>query len=57
MKQSHETEKKKGFYSQKKTDKKRGHGAFLYYCALTVISTWTPKINITADHNYTAKNS
>ena len=30
----------------KKTDKKGGNGTFLYFFALTVISTWTPKITL-----------
>ena len=44
-KQCHQT--KKGSHShKKKTDKKGGHGTFLYFFALTVISTWTPKITL-----------
>ena len=32
--------------TKKKTDKKGRHGTFLYFFALTVISTWTPKITL-----------
>ena len=35
------TKKKK-----KKTDKKGGHGTFLYIFASTVISNWAPKITL-----------
>ena len=43
-KQCHQT--KKRIHSQKKLTKKGGHGTFLYFFALTVISTWTPKITL-----------
>ena len=54
-KQCHQT-KKRIPLTKKKPDKKGGHGTFLYFFALTVMSTWTPKITlITAVHSYTGK--
>ena len=37
-------QKKKRIPLTKKNDKKGGHGTFVYFFALSVISTWTPKI-------------
>lgn len=39
-------QKKKDSSHKKKLTKKGGHGTFLYFFALTVISTWTPKITL-----------
>lgn len=44
-KQCHQTKKMHPTH-KKKTDKKGGHGTFLYIFALTVISNWAPKITL-----------